>query len=699
MKWTRKVLAAFLAAAIAATMAAPAFAKTDKNNLQYLDIVDSDGENAYYDNTDTIKPGDKYYIIIGKSTGTDLDNLLDKDLFSFRLKKKNGSKYISGADIVEKRFGSTRYICIEFDAKDNFTDEENKVTLEAIFRAKKDLIATNIADITAALANGTTVFPTFKEYTGNGSVSGGGSGDINAAKAAWDAAVKAQNTAQANDDAAAKKITETKATLDSTPAADDTDLKAKEAAKNTAEATLNEKTTAVTNAQTTLDNLQADQTNLGTILANLKQIDNIKNAPLTKLTNISHLLETIISEYDSGSPNFDALNTAITEYNNDHTIDLTYTADTTITNKVSAEAFRSEITRVQQQWQTEIDSLTQTNANLELKDPSLSSLNCEDKNAVEDAKTAIDNKVNDANAALTTAQGEQATAQTAFDTANTEYQTAKTAYDNANTAHTNAQKAYDDAVAAQKQTADALKTAKADTAAKKTAYDNALKGVSGVGYMEKGDELTVEFTVWIQNERQEDDDANFVAGEKGVVIRPVKNETNTITWENSDRTLARLTFQADSDTDYLCPRLSTRWSNEDYRNFFDDQDAYLFDFVSNPDIPAQTRGTLELYNPFLDRDGDYYRDVRDLYLYQVVDGVLEEVDFDPVLENDDGEEVLRLRTRVLGTYVVCEDPLDLEELYGDEDDNKKPSTSRPSDVNKPDIIIDANQKPVPNTGR
>ena len=218
-------------------------------------------------------------------------------------------------------------------------------------------------------------------------------------------------------------------------------------------------------------------------------------------------------------------------------------------------------------------------------------------------------------------------------------------------------------------------------------------------FLKDGDEYSFEFTVWIQNERQEDDDANFVAGEKGVVIRPVKNESNSITWENSDRTLARLTFQADSDTDYLCPRLSTRWSNEDYYNFFDDQDAYLFDFVSNPDIPAQTRGTLELYNPFLARDGDYYRDVRDLYLYQVVDGILKEVDFDPVMENDDGEEVLRLRTRTLGTYVVCEDPLDLDDLYGDEDkdDNKKPS--RPSDANKPDIIIDANQKPVPNTGR
>lgn len=278
------------------------------------------------------------------------------------------------------------------------------------------------------------------------------------------------------------------------------------------------------------------------------------------------------------------------------------------------------------------------------------------------------------------------------------------------TAATDLQKAIDTITNAGSANVDALKAdlekKATDAKNKKATMDTAQKlwqsianGTSSDLFLKDGDEYSFEFTVWVQNERQEDDDANFVAGEKGVVIRPVKNETNTITWENSDRTLARLTFQADSDTDYLCPRLSTRWSNEDYYNFFDDQDAYLFDFVSNPDIPAQTRGTLELYNPFLDRDGDYYRDVRDLYLYQVVDGILKEVDFDPVLENDDGEEVLRLRTRTLGTYVVCEDPLDLDDLYGDEDkdDNKKPS--RPSDANKPDIIIDANQKPVPNTGR
>lgn len=655
MKWTRKVLAAFLAAAMAVTMAAPAFAKTDKNNLQYLDIVDSDGENAYYDRTDTIKPGDKYYIIIGKSTGTKLDNLLDKKLFSFKLKKQNGGKYISGAEITEKRFGNTRYICIAFDAKDNFTDEENKVTLEAIFRAKEDLAATNPGGIAAG------DFPIFEPATSGADSAAAKEAEkkYNDALAAYNTAVGNQTTAQNEYDAAVKKKNE--ATQKKTTAEGNRDAVLKDypnATVDSLNALATENTTKATNA---------------TNAANLQ----------TAFNNLQAAWNTWSTDYDDGETGqpFTNLNTALAAYADAVAkIPADYTEQKTTIGTIKSVTLPNNFPN---------EGWDQTTG---------------DYNIV---RKAFSPDVGETNPELAYVKG----VTEFYQSSNiTQFQTDAA---NAKTAAENLKKALDDITAAEADAAidlstyqTALNNAKSAVTstekAKNTAYSlwqSIANGTSSDLFLKDGDEYSFEFTVWIQNERQEDDDANFVAGEKGVVIRPVKNETNTITWENSDRTLARLTFQADSDTDYLCPRLSTRWSNEDYRNFFDDQDAYLFDFVSNPDIPAQTRGTLELYNPFLDRDGDYYRDVRDLYLYQVVDGVLEEVDFDPVLENDDGEEVLRLRTRVLGTYVVCEDPLDLEELYGDEDDNKKPSTSRPSDVNKPDIIIDANQKPVPNTGR
>lgn len=671
MKWTQKALAAFLAAAMAVTMAAPAFAKTDKNDLRYLDIVDSDGENAYYDRTDTIKPGDKYYIIIGKSTGTKLDNLLDKKLFSFKLKKQNGGKYISGAEITEKRFGNTRYICIAFDAKDNFTDEENKVTLEAIFRAKEDLAATNPGGIAAG------DFPIFEPTT-----SGANSAAANKAKADLEAAETAYNTAEAARKAAEEKYN--KAKENQTNATND--LTTAQNNKNTIVSKYVDPTNGITEETVTVDWLTQKAKDANDAAANAA------NA------------EALTEKYT-------ALQTAWDSWSSAYTNDSNLTGESTEFKAVvtKLEEYKTALAAIT--LPAEIDTQTSI-ANLTLTLPDgFPGLNWDDNsipyvrirnefytptvgpaNATKGAERTLIEQIQTACGSST----ELTSKANAYTKDATNLQTALDQITAATTAANSDLTSLEEDLA--KKTTDAKnKKATMDTAQK--LYNSIANGTSSNVFLKDGDEYSFEFTVWIQNERQEDDDANFVAGEKGVVIRPVKNETNTITWENSDRTLARLTFQADSDTDYLCPRLSTRWSNEDYYNFFDDQDAYLFDFVSNPDIPAQTRGTLELYNPFLDRDGDYYRDVRDLYLYQVVDGILKEVDFDPVLENDDGEEVLRLRTRTLGTYVVCEDPLDLDDLYGDEDkdDNKKPS--RPSDANKPDIIIDANQKPVPNTGR
>ena len=112
------------------------------------------------------------------------------------------------------------------------------------------------------------------------------------------------------------------------------------------------------------------------------------------------------------------------------------------------------------------------------------------------------------------------------------------------------------------------------------------------------------FKLYIQNENRVDDDATFTIGEKGVVIKPVKNERNIVTWENADGPVASMTFLADSDADSYCPRLSTRWNDADYLDYFHDVDAYLFDFVDNPRVPAATRPTLSLCNPFVDEDGD-----------------------------------------------------------------------------------------------
>lgn len=189
-----------------------------------------------------------------------------------------------------------------------------------------------------------------------------------------------------------------------------------------------------------------------------------------------------------------------------------------------------------------------------------------------------------------------------------------------------------------------------------------------------------------------DDDATFTIGEKGVVIKPVKNERNIVTWENADGPVASMTFLADSDADYYCPRLSTRWNDADYLDYFHDVDAYLFDFVDNPRVPAATRPTLFLYNPFVDEDGDLTVRESRIHVYEV-DGDGELIDKTHLFnfgENDDGDQVLSIRTFTLGTYIVSDGKADLPE--------RKPS-SRPADVEKPTIEVNNNRKPVPNTGR
>lgn len=76
-----------------------------------------------------------------------------------------------------------------------------------------------------------------------------------------------------------------------------------------------------------------------------------------------------------------------------------------------------------------------------------------------------------------------------------------------------------------------------------------------------------------------------MAGDGGVVLEPNKNEDNEITWEDENRTLARLAFESDDDAKKLFPKMTTKWDDQDYADYFADQDAFLFDFIGAPASP------------------------------------------------------------------------------------------------------------------
>lgn len=157
---------------------------------------------------------------------------------------------------------------------------------------------------------------------------------------------------------------------------------------------------------------------------------------------------------------------------------------------------------------------------------------------------------------------------------------------------------------------------------------------------------------YMKNSKDETDDVTYSAGTKGVVVKPIKNEENTVEWEDNNDTIAKLTFEADSDVNAYYPKLSTKWDNAQYAENFAGTDAFIRNFVGNPTISATSRPVLEFYNPFVDEDDEETVAPEDVVIYQVVDGALEDVtDKFTIGDNDDGDSVFTIKTRTLGTYI------------------------------------------------
>ncbi|WP_101908372.1 hypothetical protein [Marasmitruncus massiliensis] len=188
-----------------------------------------------------------------------------------------------------------------------------------------------------------------------------------------------------------------------------------------------------------------------------------------------------------------------------------------------------------------------------------------------------------------------------------------------------------------------------------------------------GDKLTVELgKLYITNTELKGDN-DWDAGEGGFIAKPLKNEDNEITWEDENDTIARLTFEGDSDVNKYYPKLSTKWDNADYAENFAGTDAFIRSFVGNPTISATSRPVLELYNPFIDEDGEETVAAEDVVIYEVVDGALVDVtEKFTAGENDDGDSVFTIKTRTLGTYIFSNGAATTPE--------EEPAVEEPTDV-------------------
>ena len=180
-------------------------------------------------------------------------------------------------------------------------------------------------------------------------------------------------------------------------------------------------------------------------------------------------------------------------------------------------------------------------------------------------------------------------------------------------------------------------------------------------------------------------DQDYSAGDGGVVLKPTKNDDNEITWEDENNTIATLKFMGDDNQTKFFPKLSTKWEDADYAEYFADQDAFIFNFkgsvAGQTKISSTSRATLELYNPYYDVDEDEYTvEPENCVIYMVGDdGSLNDVTASfKAIENEDGDYVFQTKTRELGVYIIAE---------------KAYTTAAAEDVETPD-----DGKAIPDTG-
>ena len=154
-------------------------------------------------------------------------------------------------------------------------------------------------------------------------------------------------------------------------------------------------------------------------------------------------------------------------------------------------------------------------------------------------------------------------------------------------------------------------------------------------------------------------DGDWRVGVGGLMLNPVKNDWNEVTYYDEDGDLAYLKFFGDSDTGKFYAKLSTKWEHADYASYFNDQDAYIFQFTGSPNLSSTSRADLQIYSPFVDDDGNETFDPEQAVIYQVVDGDLFDItDSFTYEEGDNGDMAFCTRTRFLGTYIICQKPVD-----------------------------------------
>lgn len=217
------------------------------------------------------------------------------------------------------------------------------------------------------------------------------------------------------------------------------------------------------------------------------------------------------------------------------------------------------------------------------------------------------------------------------------------------------------------------------------------------GDWEAGETATLSIVMWINNTEISGSDGDADAGDS-VFYTPEAGEMNTFIW-GDDR--AALEFYADDDPESFYARLSTKVDVDIYTEYGDPVDAelYFYHFVGNPAVPSTSRGVLTLGIPWDDDDDAI--DPENCYIYEVGsdDGLLTDVTSQFTYSEDayaiDGWSI---KTRVLGSYIVSDTALDIENVAYEVDYEEESTDLDASDGGTGTSSYEDMVKTVPVTG-